>query len=231
MKYGVIVFPGSNCDHDAITATSVYAGAETVEIWHKDTSIPDAVDCIIIPGGFSFGDYLRSGAIARVSPIMKEVIKFANNGGHVLGICNGFQILTEAGLLPGTLQRNESIHFICKDVHLRTINNDSVFTTNLKKADIIRIPIAHQEGNYFAEPETIAELEDNNRVVFRYCDENGNITKEANPNGSINNIAGIINKKGNVLGMMPHPERCCDPLLGCADGLAVFESLNTNLSK
>lgn len=230
MKYGVVTFPGSNCDHDAIYATSVNAGAETVNLWHKDTSVPEGIDCIVLPGGFSYGDYLRCGAIARFSPIMQEVIKFAENGGYVIGICNGFQILTEAGLLPGTLLRNDSLHFACKDVFLRCENNSSHFTSALKAGEILRIPIAHGEGNYYASPETIDELENEGRIVFRYSDKNGNINAESNPNGSINNIAGILNKNGNVLGMMPHPERYSDELMGCKDGLAVFNSLSAHFA-
>ncbi len=227
MKFGVVTFPGSNCDHDAIYASGSMLGADVVNLWHKDTSIPNGIDCIILPGGFSYGDYLRCGAIARFSPIMKEVVDFANKGGYVMGICNGFQVLTEAGLLPGALLRNESLHFICKDVFLKTINNSSAFTNKLALDQVIRIPIAHGEGNYFADPDTIKELEDNNRVIFRYSSPDGIVDQEFNPNGSINNIAGIINDKGNVLGMMPHPERYSDKRLGCDDGMLMFESLNS----
>jgi len=225
MKYGVVVFPGSNCDHDAWYATAECAGDESVFLWHKDTEIPKDIDCIILPGGFSYGDYLRCGAIARFSPIMQEVIAFANKGGYVLGICNGFQTLTEAGLLPGTLLRNTSLNFICKDVYLKVSNNSTAFTSAIETGSVIRIPVAHGEGNYFAEPEQIEELENKQRVVFRYSDENGNVNNDFNPNGSINNIAGIINNKGNVLGMMPHPERYSDALLGNDDGLKIFNSL------
>lgn len=225
MKYGVVVFPGSNCDHDAWYATSECAKDESVFLWHKDTYVPRDIDCIILPGGFSYGDYLRCGAIARFSPIMKEVINFAQNGGYVLGICNGFQILTEAQLLPGTLLRNTSLNFICKDVYLKVVNNSTGFTSQIDEGSVLRIPIAHGEGNYFAEPKQIEELEENDQVVFRYSDKNGEIIDEANPNGSLNNIAGIINKKGNVLGMMPHPERYSDKILGCNDGINVFNSL------
>jgi phosphoribosylformylglycinamidine synthase I len=225
MKYGIVVFPGSNCDHDAWYATKENAKSDAEFLWHKDTIIPDGIDCIILPGGFSYGDYLRCGAISRFSPIMKEVISFANRGGKVIGICNGFQILTESGLLPGTLLRNKSLEFLCKDVNLRVMNNSTPFTSQLNEGDVITLPIAHGEGNYFAEPDTIKELEDNNRIAFKYCDRDGDIVIEANPNGSINNIAGIINEQGNVLGMMPHPERYSDPMLGCDDGLAIFESI------
>lgn len=225
MKFGVIVFPGSNCDHDAYNSVKVNAGYEVEYLWHKDTSIPKDIECIIVPGGFSYGDYLRCGAVARFSPIMKEVINFAEKGRTVIGICNGFQILTEAGLLPGALIRNTNLHFICKDVNLKVVNKSSSFTYSIKK-DVIRIPIAHGEGNYVADEDTMKMLEDNNLIAFKYSDENGNITLESNPNGSINNIAGIINKRGNVLGMMPHPERYCDSLVGGDDGLAVFHSIN-----
>lgn len=231
IKYGIVVFPGSNCDHDAFIATSIHSGANSVYLWHKDTQIPNDIDCIVLPGGFSYGDYLRCGAIARFSPIMKEVINFANKGGFVIGICNGFQILCEAGLLPGTLLRNDSLTFKCKDVNLKTINNSTTFTSLLNKDEIITIPIAHGEGNYFTDNETIEILESENRIVFKYCDELGNITKDANPNGSINNIAGIINEKGNVLGMMPHPERYCDSILGNDDGLKIFQSINSSIKK
>lgn len=229
MKFGIIVFPGSNCDHDAHYASSVSAGQSAEYIWHKETKLPDDIDCVIIPGGFSYGDYLRCGAIARFSPIMSEVIKFAENGGFVIGICNGFQILTESGLLPGTLLRNKNLNFICKDVNLKVMNKSTSFTSKIDN-EVINIPIAHGEGNYFAEKEIIDELEQENRVVFRYADESGNISDKANPNGSINNIAGIINKKGNVLGMMPHPERYSDQTLGCQDGLKVFESIISNFN-
>jgi len=225
MKFAVITFPGSNCDHDAIFATGNCLGEQVVNLWHKDETIPEDLDCVIIPGGFSYGDYLRCGAIARFSPIMKAVANFANNGGLVIGICNGFQILTEAGLLPGVLLRNTNMKFICKDTWLRVENSNTPFTNATQKNALLRIPIAHGEGNYFADPETIERLEANGQVVFRYADEHGNITSEANPNGSINNIAGIINERGNVLGMMPHPERYADKLLGCDDGLAIFRSI------
>ncbi|MBM4151398.1 MAG: phosphoribosylformylglycinamidine synthase subunit PurQ [Ignavibacteria bacterium] len=225
MKFGIVVFPGSNCDHDAWYATSHSAGAQAQMLWHKDTIIPSDIDCVILPGGFSYGDYLRCGAIARVSPIMSAVRKHAEQGRFVLGICNGFQILTESGLLPGVLLRNVSLSFICKDIHLRTEQILSPFTSSFDQGQILRVPIAHGEGNYFADEQTIHILEQEQRIAFRYCDANGNATIEANPNGSINNIAGILNDKGNVLGMMPHPERCCDPLLGNSDGLGVFTSL------
>ncbi|MBI3259590.1 MAG: phosphoribosylformylglycinamidine synthase subunit PurQ [Ignavibacteriae bacterium] len=223
MKYGIVRFPGSNCDHDAFTAASQSGSA--VYLWHKDTQIPKGIDCIILPGGFSYGDYLRCGAIARFSPIMKEVVTFARNGGLVIGICNGFQILTEAGLLPGVLLQNSGLNFVCRDVFLSVANASTPFTSSYTQNQIIRIPVAHGDGNYYADADTISKLETNNQVVFRYCNADGQLTGEANPNGSINNIAGIINKGGNVLGMMPHPERYADSLLGCADGRGVFQSL------
>jgi len=230
MKFGIVVFPGSNCDHDAQFATSVISDNESQYLWHKGTEIPKDIDCVVLPGGFSYGDYLRSGAIARFSPIMNEVINFANKGGYVIGICNGFQILTECELLPGTLLRNSSLDFICKDVWLNVINNSTTFTSALEKGDVIRIPIAHGDGNYFAEPETIKELEDGNRIIFKYCNDKGEIITDANPNGSLKNIAGIINKNGNVLGMMPHPERYSDQMLGCDDGIKIFESIISNIN-
>ncbi len=230
MKFGVVVFPGSNCDHDAYYATKENLGAEVKYLWHKDTSVPGDIDCIILPGGFSYGDYLRCGAISRFSPVMNEVVKFADKGGYLIGICNGFQILTESQLLPGTLLRNENLKFICKDVNLKVMNNSTAFTSALNKGGVIRIPIAHGEGNYFAPDDVIKELEDKNRIVFKYCEPDGTIDRESNPNGSINNIAGIVNEKGNVLGMMPHPERYSDAVLGCNDGLAVFKSLLDSLN-
>lgn len=229
MKFGVVVFPGSNCDHDALYATSKNVGAESVAIWHKDTNIPSDVSCVILPGGFSFGDYLRCGSIASFSPIMSEVIKFANNGGYVIGICNGFQILTESGLLPGTLLRNQNLNFVCKDIHLKVENNNNIFSKDIDKSKTLRIPVAHGEGNYFADDITIKNLEENDQIVFRYTDEDGNITKESNPNGAINNIAGICNQNRNVLGMMPHPERYSDVVLGCNDGIEIFNSIKNNI--
>lgn len=229
MKYAVVVFPGSNCDHDAYYAVKYSNKSEVEFIWHKDTSIPNNIDCIILPGGFSYGDYLRSGAIARFSPIMNEVVKFANNGGYVIGICNGFQILTEVGLLPGTLMRNINLNFICKDIFIKVCNNDLVFSKSLSKNEILKIPIAHGDGNYFADTEQIKELVDNNRIVFKYCNELGETKSCYNPNGSIENIAGITNFNGNVLGMMPHPERYSDCILGCDDGLKIFDSIKNNL--
>lgn len=228
MKYGIVVFPGSNCDHDAWFAATANAGCRADYLWHKDTAIPQDIDCIILPGGFSYGDYLRCGAISRFSPIMKEVVRFAGKGGYVMGICNGFQILTESGLLPGALLRNSSLNFICKDIYLAPTNRATAFTAQIPENKSLRIPIAHNEGNFFAEPEVINEIETENRVVFRYCNPDGTIDTGSNPNGSINNIAGIINKNGNVLGMMPHPERYSDVELGCNDGIYIFESLKQN---
>ena len=226
MKTRIIVFPGSNCDHDAMHAVkNVLRNADTEFVWHKEENIGKNVDLVILPGGFAFGDYLRTGAIARFSPVMKDVIKFAKNGGTVIGICNGFQVLCESGLLPGVLIRNEGLKFRCKWVNLRVENTDTRFTNSLLPGETIKVPIAHGEGLYMADPEVIENLESNKQVVFRYVTESGEITSEANPNGSINNIAGIINKDGNVVGLMPHPERACEQMLGSADGLKVFTSL------
>lgn len=228
MKFGIVVFPGSNCDHDAYNAVTTNAGAKADWLWHKDTIIPNDIDCIVLPGGFSYGDYLRCGAIARFSPLMNEVCNFAAKGGYIIGICNGFQILTEVGLLPGALLRNKSLNFVCKDVYLRTMNNSSIFTSGLNKEEVLKIPVAHGEGNYFAEPDTIKQLEDSNRIAFKYCSQDGTIDEIDNPNGSLNNIAGIFNENKNVLGLMPHPERYSDGLLGCSDGLKIFKSILSN---
>ncbi len=225
LKFGVVVFPGSNCDHDAYYVIRKIFAHDVSFLWHKENNIDDA-DVVILPGGFSYGDYLRTGAIARFSPIMNSVIEFANKGGIVIGICNGFQILLEAGLLPGVMLRNISLQFICKDVYLSIENRNTIFTNEVpseKKA--IKIPIAHGEGNYFASEDVLKQLEDNNQIVFRYSDSSGIISDEVNPNGSLMNIAGIINKKGNVLGMMPHPERACDPVLNKTDGQLIFRSI------
>lgn len=226
MKTRIIVFPGSNCDHDAMHAVKNVVGERDTEfIWHKEESIGSGVDLVILPGGFSYGDYLRTGAIARFSPVMKDVIRFGKNGGTVIGICNGFQVLCESGLLPGVLIRNEALKFRCKWVNLRAENTDTRFTNSLLPGEVIRVPIAHGEGLYMADPAVIEELEANKQVIFRYSAQNGEVTPEANPNGSINNIGGIISKEGNILGMMPHPERACEAILGSADGLKVFSSL------
>ncbi|HNB09966.1 phosphoribosylformylglycinamidine synthase subunit PurQ [bacterium] len=225
MKTGVVVFPGSNCDHDAFYTAGELIGHKAEYIWHKDRKDLRSFDLIIVPGGFSYGDYLRTGAIARFAPIMQDVMDFAKYGGTVFGVCNGFQILTEAGLLPGALLRNSHLHYVCKNIYLRAENDNSRFTNTLKKGEVLMVPIAHGEGNYFADNETLKRLEGDNRVLFRYCTENGTINADGNPNGSLNNIAGIMNENGNVAGMMPHPERCADPALGQNDGLKVFESL------
>lgn len=228
VKIGVVVFPGSNCDHDAHYVSETIMGQDARLIWHKEGSIGN-VDIVILPGGFSYGDYLRCGAIARFSPVMKDVVRFANNGGLVIGICNGFQVLTEAGLLPGVLLRNRSLLFACKYLHLRVENADTKFTNQCKKGELLEIPIAHGEGNYYSDSETLKHLEGNNQIVFRYCDRFGKVTDEANPNGSLKNIAGIINDTGNVLGMMPHPERASDPILKHTDGKKIFESMIQNI--
>lgn len=223
MKFGVVIFPGSNCDKDIIFAIQNTIGQQVVELWHKDEDLQNC-DVIFLPGGFSYGDYLRSGAIAKFSPIMKEVINFAENGGYLIGICNGFQILTESGLLPGALLHNTNNKFICKNVYLK-VNNHNSLITNQYNGQAIKIPIAHGEGRFFADDITIEELEKNNQIIFKYCDKNGNISDGSNPNGSLANIAGICNKNKNVFGMMPHPERAADPLLSNVDGVNLFKSI------
>ena len=222
MTFGVVVFPGSNCDEDAVYALKNILKQKVVKLWHKEKNIKD-VDFIILPGGFSYGDYLRSGAIARFSPIMEEVVKFANNGGFVLGICNGFQILCEANLLPGTLLRNHHHNFICKNVFIKPQHNLTIFTENTGDKSIFKIPIAHAEGCYFADEKTLQGIIDNKQIIFKYCEENGEINKRANPNGSLKNIAGICNVKRNVFGMMPHPERACDERLNNIDGKLILQ--------
>jgi phosphoribosylformylglycinamidine synthase len=224
MKAAVITFPGSNCDRDALTALQK-VGSKIQNIWHQETKLDDNLDLIVVPGGFSYGDYLRSGAMAAISPVMQEVKRLSEKGVRVLGICNGFQILTEAGLLPGVLLRNKKMKFICRTVNLRVENSDSAFTKKYKKGQVIRVPIAHMDGNYFADGEVIKKLEDSGNIAFRYVDASGNLTDESNSNGSSFNIAGIFNDKRNVLGMMPHPERAIDEDTGSKDGLAMFESL------
>ena len=224
MKVGVVVFPGSNCDQDLIHVFQKILGQEVVELWHKDHDLQN-VDFVALPGGFSYGDYLRSGAIARFSPIMKEVIAFANKGGYVMGVCNGFQILTEAGLLPGGLLHNATRKFICKNVYLKSETQNSLLTSKINPNAVLKIPIAHGEGNFYAHADELKKLYDNDQVLFKYCDEQGNITAEANPNGSLDNIAGICNVGRNVFGMMPHPERAADPILGNENGLVLFESI------
>ncbi len=226
---GILVFPGSNCDHDAYHVAKHVMGQDARFIWHKEASIGD-VDLVIVPGGFSYGDYLRSGSIARFSPVMKDVVRFANNGGLVMGICNGFQILCEAHLLPGALTRNASLRFACKDVHVRTENTRTPFTSALAEGEVLRVPIAHGEGNYIAHPDVLEELEANGQVVFRYASPDGVVGGDANPNGSMNDIAGIVNREGNVLGMMPHPERSSEAILGTPDGARIFQSILQSLS-
>ncbi|MFO8030642.1 MAG: phosphoribosylformylglycinamidine synthase subunit PurQ [Cyclonatronaceae bacterium] len=223
MKFGVLVFPGSNCDHDAYHALKHIHGIDTTFIWHKEPDI-GKVDGIIVPGGFSYGDYLRSGAIARFSPVMDAVARFAGKGGPVLGICNGFQILLEARLLPGTMMANEHLRFTCKFVHLTCQNHKTPFTASIPENLILSIPVAHGEGNYYADPELLKLLEDRHQIVFRYCDAHGQITPESNPNGSTANIAGICNDRGNVVGMMPHPERAVENEIGSDHGRYLFES-------
>jgi len=224
MRFAVVVFPGSNCDPDAEYAATHVLGQQAELIWHKDTSLHGA-DAVILPGGFAHGDYLRTGAIARFSPIMQAVQSFATSGGPVLGICNGFQVLTEAGLLPGVLMRNSTLKFICKDVHLRVERNDSIYTHRYQRGEVVRFPIAHKDGSYFADDQTLQRLEGEGLVAFRYSDPSGAITPDANPNGSRNNIAGIYNPSGTVLGLMPHPERLADAPLGGTDGAKMFLSL------
>ena len=224
MNVGVIVFPGSNCDHDCQHVFQTVLGQSVQMIWHKETSLK-GVDAVILPGGFSYGDYLRTGAIARFSPVMGAVKAFAKDGGAVIGICNGFQILLEAGLLPGAMLRNKSLHFICKDVHVRVENAATAFTEACEPGQVLKIPVAHADGNYYTDPVTLAAMQANAQVVLRYCTPEGKVTPEANPNGSLDNIAGIINSEGNVLGMMPHPERCAEDILGNKDGKLIFQSL------
>jgi phosphoribosylformylglycinamidine synthase len=224
MKFGVIIFPGSNCDQDSYHAAVVATGQQATFLWHESHDLENC-DAIIVPGGFAYGDYLRTGAIARFAPIMQEVARFAASGGLVIGICNGFQILCEAGLLPGALMRNAGLKYVCKAVHLRVENADTPFTNACMKGEILQIPIGHMEGNYYCDPATLEQLKQQNRIVFRYCTPSGEITAQANPNGSLENIAGICNREGNVLGMMPHPDRCSESLLGSADGAKIFQSM------
>src|SRR6201996_6185859 len=224
MKFGVVIFPGSNCDEDIIHVLEKIMGQQVVRLWHKDHSLQEC-DFIVLPGGFSFGDYLRSGAIARFSPIMQEVIKFAENGGYLMGICNGFQILAEAGLLPGALLHNTTRKFICRNIYLKPQTINSLVTRGIDPERALKIPIAHGEGNYFADADVLKAINDNDQVLFRYCDEAGNITTDANPNGSIENIAGVTNSARNVFGLMPHPERASDILVANQDGLGIFESI------
>ena len=223
-RFGVVVFPGSNCDYDAFYALKKIFEYDVRFLWHKDTDLQNS-DVIILPGGFSYGDYLRTGAIARFSPIMNPVLEFAEKGGFVIGICNGFQILLEARLLPGVMLQNNSLQFVCKDVYLSVENRDSLFTKGIEADKVLKIPVAHGDGNYFADEATLKSLSENNQVVFRYTSPDGKINDKYNPNGSVMNIAGIINKKGNILGMMPHPERASDPVLGKTDGGMIFNSI------
>ena len=223
MKFGIVVFPGSNCDHDAYHAAKHVLGQDAEFLWHKDTELKGA-DALILPGGFSYGDYLRTGAIARFSPIMREVQAFAARGGPILGVCNGFQILLEAGLIPGAMLRNRSVKFVCAHVNVRVEQTDTPFTSAAQKGQVLRLPIAHGEGNYFAPPDVLAKLEANRQVIFRYTTAQGDVTDEANPNGSAAGIAGLCNERRNVVGLMPHPERACESALGSADGLVVLES-------
>ena len=224
MKFGVLVFPGSNCDHDTYHVLAEITHQPVTFLWHDSEDLQN-VDAVLVPGGFAYGDYLRTGAIARFSPVMQSVRKFADAGGLVLGICNGFQILTESGLLPGALMRNAGLKYICKQVHLRTETTHSPFTSQLQPGQVLRIPIGHMEGNYYCDDQTLRELQAEDRIAFRYCTPDGRITPEANPNGSLDNIAGVLNKGRNVLGMMPHPDRSSESILGSADGLAIFQSM------
>lgn len=224
MKFGVVTFPGSNCDEDMVYVLESLMGQEVERLWHKDTDLK-GVDFVVLPGGFSYGDYLRSGAIAKLSPIMSEVIKHANNGGYVLGVCNGFQILTESGLLEGALLHNDNQKFICKNVFLKPASSESAITKGLQRDKAYKIPIAHGEGRFYASNETIEKLENNNQILFKYCSEEAEVSNDVNPNGSIDNIAGICNEGRNVFGMMPHPERAADAELSNQDGKAMFESI------
>lgn len=224
MKFGVLVFPGSNCDQDTQHVIADIVRQPVTFLWHDSDDL-DGADAILVPGGFAYGDYLRTGAIARFSPVMQAVKQFAADGGLVLGICNGFQILTEAGLLPGALMRNAGLKYICRHIHLRVETDQSPFTNQLKKGEILRMPVGHMEGNYFCEPDELRRLEAEDRIAFRYCTSAGDITPEANPNGSLGNIAGILSEKRNVLGMMPHPDRASEVILGSADGWKIFASM------
>ncbi len=224
MKFGIVVFPGSNCDHDVYHVAKHVLGHEAAFLWHKDGAF-HGIDCVVLPGGFAHGDYLRTGAIARFSPIMKAVEAFAARGGLVFGICNGFQVLTEAGMLPGALMRNAGLKYICRDIHVRTERQDTPYTARIKQGTVLKIPIGHGEGCYYAPEEVLKELEEKRQVVFRYCDAEGQVTAGSNPNGSLRAIAGICNARGNVLGMMPHPDRCAEEVLGNAQGRRIFDSI------
>jgi len=228
LKFGVVIFPGSNCDYDTFYVLKSILKQDTTFLWHKEHDLKN-VDCVILPGGFSYGDYLRSGAIAKFSPLMQEVKGFALNGGLVLGICNGFQVLMELGLLPGAMLRNKNLKFLCQFVHIRLENDQIPFTNSGKKGQVLKIPIAHFDGNYCAFPETIQKIEKNNQIIFRYSDVKGQYSEEANVNGSMESIAGISNETGNVMGMMPHPERASEALLGSEDGKIIFQSIINRL--
>jgi phosphoribosylformylglycinamidine synthase subunit PurQ / glutaminase len=230
MKFGVVVFPGSNCDHDTYHIISKVIGQPVEFIWHRQASVGDC-DAVILPGGFSYGDYLRTGAIARFSPVMGAVKEFASRGGLVMGICNGFQILCEAGLLPGALLRNSNLKFICEHINMRIEVTDTPFTSRCQRGQVLSVPIAHGDGNYFCDPQTLSELQREDRIIFRYSDAQGNLTDESNPNGSLDNIAGICNRERNVIGLMPHPERASEELLGSNDGRIIFRSLADTLAE
>ena len=229
MKFGVVIFPGSNCDYDTYYVLKDIMKQKTTFLWHKEHDLKN-VDCVILPGGFSYGDYLRSGAIAKFSPLMLEVVEFANKGGLVLGICNGFQILMELGLLPGAMIRNKNLKFLCQHVHIKVENNKTLFTRKGKKGQVLKIPIAHYEGNYIAPPDTIQELKANGQIILRYCDAEGHLSEEANVNGSLESIAGLVNTSGNIMGMMPHPERASEMILGSEDGKIIFDSIINKLT-
>jgi phosphoribosylformylglycinamidine synthase len=230
MKFAVTVFPGSNCDHDCEHVLKNVLKQKTEMVWHQQASLPSGTDCVVVPGGFSYGDYLRCGAIARFSPVMKAVVAHAKKGGLVLGICNGFQILTEAGLVPGSLLRNKSLRFLCQPVNLRVENDRTNFTNQTTQGQVVNIPIAHGEGNYFCDPATLASLKDHGQIVFRYCEADGSLSEASNPNGSLEAIAGVTNREGNVLGMMPHPERVAEAVLGGTDGLLLFQSILNSMA-
>jgi phosphoribosylformylglycinamidine synthase len=229
VRFGIVVFPGSNCDEDCYHVATALLGCEADYIWHHDRDLKGA-DAIILPGGFAYGDYLRAGALARFSPVMESVAAFAKDGGPVLGICNGFQVLLEAGLLPGAMQINRGLRYVCRDVWMRAENTDTPFTSLYERGEVVKMPVGHMEGNYTASPETLAALEKDGRVVFRYCDAQGRVTDEANPNGAAANIAGIRNEAGNVVGLMPHPDRCSEKLLGNDMGLRMFQSVVSALA-
>ncbi len=229
MKFGVVIFPGSNCDYDTYYVLKDIMKQEATFLWHKEHDLKN-VDCVILPGGFSYGDYLRSGAIAKFSPLMLEVVEFANKGGLVLGICNGFQVLMELGLLPGAMLRNKNLKFLCQHVHIKVENNKTLFSRKGKKGQVLKIPIAHYEGNYIAPPDTIQELKANGQIIFRYCDAEGHLSAEANVNGSLESIAGLVNTSGNIMGMMPHPERASEMILGSEDGKIIFDSIINKLA-